>query len=725
MNPLKQAISLITAICLFLIICPTAATSQNPGAAKPGGEIERLAEQIRAAEAKAKDISSSSPELRQVYNEALAALRAAFDAAVEKEKKQVNDLLQVITEPSARRPLESYLGRLQQKRDIKAEGASAGEFPGGPPIPAGQNGDAHIAPASVQIPAPISANNGPSASPAPVSEQPKPASRSQDGPDAQPHAQPGDTAAPQGDVKATVSGVVTLTGLSLEDRDKTIVTITIQKKGDTQGATFQAKADKDSKFNFSFHPDLPETYTISYESEGYSKLEENIEITAGQTNLRRNLEKASGTVFVIVKDSGTGTPVEKAHVKLAYLRSGDGSSELAQSDEAFVPTNSAGEVRVRILDKAKAYKIIVQKNGYSPYIQEEAFTLAGAPPELIVELVPQGKDYYRAIVGFERSGASSAQSNQNLFLNFFFHRPLIRKNWDEIRELGNKEMNVKDRSDAPKLGAWGDIRITSAPKQAQNIFQSLNTGFNGTLEGLGGLTEFETAVSFIAGAQWRLWSGYLGGNWLTVSAIAGGGALTPFSAENRTETFGIPTDSDRYNALLNRLIQLDPTIDGQTKANPTSEQYRMKKASLDAALQGKKNISFVIQDRDRFLRNYFGGLRLQLASNDVLPVRQVSTFDVTFGQDEAVTAGRFRGGVLRLDGFFPLPFSRSGLIYLFGSASLGFRRAVFSDPLLLPGPDTTILPTNPSAFVFPLAPANRDLYRIGIGVNLVGVKLRP
>jgi hypothetical protein len=89
-----------------------------------------------------------------------------------------------------------------------------------------------------------------------------------------------------------------------------------------------------------------------------------------------------------------------------------------------------------------------------------------------------------------------------------------------------------------------------------------------------------------------------------------------------------------------------------------------------------------------------------------------------FGQDEAVTGGRLRGGVMRLDGFFPLPVTRGNLIYLFGTANLGLRRNNDTEPLLLPAADGTATASNPNTVVFPINAPNRDLYRIGIGLNL-------
>ncbi len=697
MNQRKPTLSSFTAALLLLVICSTTAVSQNQ---KPGADVERLAQQLQAAEAKAKEITSSSAEMQQVYGKVLAALRLALDEAVGNESKQVNDLLRIITEREARRLLEDYLARLQKMRNKKDEGESAIEIAGAPPRP------------SRQI---IGGGN---------SDEQRRTS------DSDTKAPPAGARAPAGNNanEATISGVLTLSDLSADERDKTIAIITL-RSDNPQNTGIQAKADKDFKFNFAFQPVPAGKYTITYEADGWSKFEEVIEVGAGEKlTLRRNLEKASGAVRVIVRDSGTKNLVNDASVGLLYLITSGDTSEFAPSNAALVLTDG-GEARVPILDVAKTYKIIVKKNGYIPYVQDQAFTVAGRPLEITVELVPQGIDYYRAIVGLEQSGASSARSSQNVFLNFFFYRPLLRRSWDDTDDPANCIVGrEKDRSkETPRWGVWGDIRITSAPQQSQNIFQSFGAGFNDSLKGsVGGLSELKTAVSFLVGPQWRLWGGHLGGHWYTLSAIAGGGALTPFSAEAQTEVFGIPkpvTDNLRYAALLKRLIQLDPKIDKVTK-DPSSPQFEKEKDSLNLKLKDRTNIAFVIQDRDRFLRNYFAGLRMQIAFSDVLPVRQMATFDVTFGQDEAVTGGKRQGGVLRLDGFFPLPLSRSGLLYLFGSASLGFRPAVFSDPLLLPGPDTTIPTTNDKTFLFPIAPANRDLYRFGIGINLVGARLK-
>ena len=50
----------------------------------------------------------------------------------------------------------------------------------------------------------------------------------------------------------------------------------------------------------------------------------------------------------------------------------------------------------------------------------------------------------------------------------------------------------------------------------------------------------------------------------------------------------------------------------------------------------------------RFYRQYYAGVRIQ-------STQQRHIVDVTLGQNEAITGGRFRGYVLRVDGFYALP----------------------------------------------------------------------
>lgn len=93
-------------------------------------------------------------------------------------------------------------------------------------------------------------------------------------------------------------------------------------------------------------------------------------------------------------------------------------------------------------------------------------------------------------------------------------------------------------------------------------------------------------------------------------------------------------------------------------------------------------------NQNRFFRQYYGGVRVQ-------STQRTHVVDVTVGQNEAITGGRFQGAVLRFDSFYALPVTSTNFVYLFGTAIV---RASPRAPGI--GGDT-----------------GRDVYRIGVGVD--------
>jgi len=140
--------------------------------------------------------------------------------------------------------------------------------------------------------------------------------------------------------------------------------------------------------------------------------------------------------------------------------------------------------------------------------------------------------------------------------------------------------------------------------------------------------------------------------------------------------------------------------------------------------KGKDHIAFITPERDRFLRQYFGGLRFKTYTKDGTPSKIQNVFpsmlDVTFGQNEAVTGGRLHKFVFGLDGFYVLPFpDKYRLLYLFGSAKfkVGGPKSI-KTPFLLDTSASSVKVTDPSVFIAEPRPSNRDVYRIGFGVDL-------
>src|SRR5262249_54070687 len=99
----------------------------------------------------------------------------------------------------------------------------------------------------------------------------------------------------------------------------------------------------------------------------------------------------------------------------------------------------------------------------------------------------------RAIVGWHQAGASSADSTQNLFFDFFVARPL------------GTEGTVYDN----KYSFWGQVRVASSPQQRTIPLSQFAAGF---AEQLGSVPVNELAQSaeFLTGLEmhpWGKWEG--------------------------------------------------------------------------------------------------------------------------------------------------------------------------------------------------------------------------
>ena len=109
----------------------------------------------------------------------------------------------------------------------------------------------------------------------------------------------------------------------------------------------------------------------------------------------------------------------------------------------------------------------------------------------------KGQDYEsRAIVGFHQAGASSADSQQNFFSDFFVVRPIGRTPADGAKKVYDYKFNL-----------WGDVRIASSPQQITVPVSQFAAGFS---EAVGKLPVNQLALSgeFVTGFEWRPWGNY-------------------------------------------------------------------------------------------------------------------------------------------------------------------------------------------------------------------------
>jgi hypothetical protein len=298
----------------------------------------------------------------------------------------------------------------------------------------------------------------------------------------------------------------------------------------------------------------------------------------------------------------------------------------------------------------------------------------------------------RAILGYQQAGASAAQHDQNWFFDFYISRPI----------------GGSDDSPSPWRW-WGNVRVASYPQQGDVPVATFASSF---IQQFGQLkvNQLAQAAEFVTGPEYKLhrWDFSRGRSentrqQFTLGVFGGIGATGPLDPSSNATVF-------------------------ETPAATSPDRARFVSTFPKAA--GSQFIAFVTPDRDSFLRQYFAGIRLTtnyLDTRSHQPLMSAPAI-VSFsaGQNEVVTGGRLRGVVFRTEAFYPLPFfSRAqdkkgalAAIYLFGSAQMhGVWGAKNIDPFILkPRPD--IAPSDPTVAVVTAA-SNRDVYRIGIGVDFL------
>lgn len=315
----------------------------------------------------------------------------------------------------------------------------------------------------------------------------------------------------------------------------------------------------------------------------------------------------------------------------------------------------------------------------------------------------------RAIAGFEQAGASSANSETKPFLDLFFTGPLL-----------------DGGAGFPRLATWGEARFSTTPEQTAAAGAFPSNLVNQVTEK--NTVDLVQSFDFLAGLEYRLVKSdsYFPSllpnvkQRMGVYLVGGGGAISPLTTKRESaQIFTVPSTQ--------------------------SGQFELFKERFGEDAVAQKYIAFVLPERDRFLRQYYGGLRFKTYYFDKdrhLINRFPAILDVMVGQNEAVTGGTFkndvtdlsgkvigkkRSWVFRLDGFYPLPVGKLSFLYLYGTAlmKLGGGGVHITTPLFLDTAPGDVLVTNNNVFVAPNLQLNRDYYKIGVGINLLDLKPKP
>lgn len=318
-----------------------------------------------------------------------------------------------------------------------------------------------------------------------------------------------------------------------------------------------------------------------------------------------------------------------------------------------------------------------------------------------------GGDIVMAIIGFEQAGASSAQSDQKFFFDFFISRPLP---WRQ--DTGDGDVF------GPPVRWWGDVRIATYPQQITTSVADFAANFGQTLgevkvNQLAQFGEFRTGLDLRIKGFGKAFFPKIGASRERsfFSIFASFGALGPFNAiGERVEVFAIPEAGTPQRAAFDRVFPAD--------------------SHQDLALAKTKYIGLTIPDRDRFFRQYSAGFRLTTRfydpAGEELP--QPAMVAAAFGQHELVSGGQLRGVVGKFEGFYPLPLgtrdSGAPIFYLFGRANLRLSQGGERTPLVLKralGSDGKIVPADDAGIAIIASASQRDLYTIGVGVDAVQI----
>jgi hypothetical protein len=332
----------------------------------------------------------------------------------------------------------------------------------------------------------------------------------------------------------------------------------------------------------------------------------------------------------------------------------------------------------------------------------------------------------RVIVGMEQVGASSASSETKPFIDFFFTNGLkFDKLKDKVKNDGSYLKGPDEKPIlVPRFGTWGQVRLSTTPEQtaSASVFPS---NFVNQVTDPSKVVNLVQSFDFLGGVEFRAASAD-GWNWTLIPGVRqksrmfftfGGGAISPLNAARASaQIFSIPAAADTV---------------AKTPASPQRDQFIQR---FGTPPDGKLYVGFVPLERDRFLRQYYFGLRFKTHyCEDAECTRFKNSFpsivDFAVGQNEAVTGGRFsedgkRFWVMRLDVFYPLPFREANFLYLYGTALMKFGGGGprVDVPLFLDVAPGTVQITDTSVFIpgpkQQPSQINRDYYKIGIGVNL-------
>jgi hypothetical protein len=382
-------------------------------------------------------------------------------------------------------------------------------------------------------------------------------------------------------------------------------------------------------------------------------------------------------------------------VKLEWIEEGGKNARVATTDR---DGNFIFEVELEGKPKSVDFTLSTEADNEHTRVEGVIDVASGEPMRLNLPIEDRPVSLLvRSVVGGQQSAATASQPERNVFFDFFFR----------------KSFPIRQRID-PDFGEraqlWSAVRVSSVPQPSNVSIKDSAVNFKANVGALK-LDEVAQVFDYIGGVEVRL-------PWLTNSS------LLPSFARDTKQKFSL-------SFIASYGFVTAPELSQTAKVYALSPDF-IKRSRLPAErFEGKEFVAFVEEDRDRFFRQYYVGLRAQtfFFNRHNVPIQRFpAQFDIQWGQNEYVTGGRLHGSVLRFDGYFPLPYEKARFINLFGTAFMRpVRVKTDIEPLALKpvftaennGVFDTSKVFDPKTLVLGVQHFNRDYYKVGVGVDLI------
>lgn len=355
---------------------------------------------------------------------------------------------------------------------------------------------------------------------------------------------------------------------------------------------------------------------------------------------------------------------------------------------------------------AGSHVVYAQINGVT--FHSDPIQVSAEASESTTELSPQ---FMRIIVGYEQSGANSANSVGRLYANAYYERV-----------FGDTSHSFKKR-----LRAFGEAQIGSAAQNSASTVGNFVTGLSGAASNLK-LNQVASVAEYLMGAEIRAVR-LSDENDSRLSIFGEFGASGYLQSAELNNTFAFPSNTTQAYALLVAAEKNNPGYNPNLSSIPTTCVVGSSPSVAGVA----NNCMFVefAQQQRYFDQEGYLGLKLVGYETDKASSASPDVVSVGFGTNQAVTANNRNFNVMRFEGFAPfaVPGTKPAIpfLYVFGYANLAFSHSRFpsiSNFIPLNATSTVVVnnvaqtPSVSNTYVIETQQQPQEFYSVGVGVNL-------